>query len=76
MAQEWTERCIWGYNVGRTSLAFDYVGENIYSTSGHVDVVKGISVWHDEIADYNYTTNTCDAFCEHYTQVADEVIQH
>jgi hypothetical protein len=46
----------------------DYVGENIYGTSGStVSPTAAVTLWMSEAPDYDYDTNTGDA--GHYTQI-------
>ena len=73
IAQDYANRCIWGHNPSRNSESFLYVGENIYVTTGTVsDYRSVVQTWYDEVADYHYSSNTCDPgkACEHYTQVS------
>ncbi len=47
-------------------------GENIYRSKGfNSTTTEVVDAWGEEIADYNYKTNTCkpDKKCGHYTQV-------
>lgn len=45
------------------------VGENVFGTSGAATAELAVSVWADERDDYDYSTNTCNGVCGHYTQI-------
>ena len=78
MAQEWADGCVWSHGnpAFPDSLEYDSVGQNMYQHSARVDVVGGITRWHDEIEDYTYSSKSCSDVCGHYTQVPDRITQH
>lgn len=59
------------HNVGRSSGYPEYVGENIYGTSGTATGPGAVASWMNEKPNYDYATNKCAAgkVCGHYTQV-------
>ncbi|HEY4238844.1 MAG TPA: CAP domain-containing protein [Kofleriaceae bacterium] len=57
------------HNPNRSDGFPDYVGENIYASSGTASPTDAVSDWVSEQADYDYDTNTCSGVCGHYTQV-------
>ena len=73
MAQTYAERCAFEHNPDRTAQQsiFTYVGENLFAGSGEADYDAAVQSWYDEVADYDYASNTCNqnAVCGHYTQV-------
>ena len=79
VAQAWAEACVDNdapsglidHNSGRSDTYPGYVGENIYGSSGTADPIQAVTAWADEVADYDYATNSCTAgrVCGHYTQV-------
>ena len=79
VAQEYANRCVFEHNPDRTDQVmnqpFTSVGENLYATSRDpADVVAGVQDWYDEVADYDFNSNTCSNVCGHYTQVGATVV--
>ncbi len=62
-AQSWADGCKFEHSGGE-------YGENLYASAGSTptgpSVVKS---WADEVADYDYGSNSCTKVCGHYTQV-------
>jgi hypothetical protein len=80
----YAQKCLGGglmnHNPTRYLPNGDYLGENIWATTGKfsvndnslTDAVSGsVSSWVDEKPDYDYASNQCinGAMCGHYTQV-------
>jgi len=76
-AQSWVEQCV---DVQAPAGLIDadpnrsvgypwYVGENIFGSSGAVDVAAAVDLWASEAANYDYASNTCTGICSHYLQV-------
>lgn len=57
------------HNDGRSDTYPEYVGENIYASSGTSDGPSAVASWASEEAEYDYATNTCTGICGHYTQI-------
>jgi pathogenesis-related protein 1 len=64
IAQSWGERCLWEHSMGET-------GENLAFFSYAVEPADVVEAWFEEIAFYDYASNTCQEgqMCGHYTQV-------
>lgn len=45
------------------------VGENMFSSSGAATAQQAVTSWANEKANYEYSTNTCNGVCGHYTQI-------
>jgi uncharacterized protein YkwD len=77
IAQAWANQCIdqeaplglIDHNAGRSDGYPEYVGENIYGSSGAASGTDAVALWASEAEDYDYATNTCAGICGHYTQV-------
>ena len=76
IAQAWADQCIdtdgnglIDHNEGRSDNYPEYVGENVYGSSGTPLGTDAVALWVEEEADYHYDSNTCDGVCGHYTQV-------
>ncbi len=78
VAQSYAEQCIFAHNRHRTAMAGDpirypSVGENVYVSSqsrGQEDFERIVGSWFNEIRNYDYFTNQCNAqVCGHYLQV-------
>jgi pathogenesis-related protein 1 len=77
IAQAWVEQCIDNeaplglidHNPDRSATYPEYVGENIYGTSGPAEGTEAVQLWLDEESSYDYDSNTCSAACGHYTQI-------
>jgi pathogenesis-related protein 1 len=59
------------HNPNRSNGFPDYVGENIYASSGTASGDDAVQLWAAEGAHYHYDTNACDGgqVCGHYTQL-------
>lgn len=77
IAQAWAEQCIddeepFGlidHNPGRSDTYPEYVGENVYGSTGAALGTEAVQLWLSEEEDYDYDSNTCSAVCGHYTQI-------
>ncbi|XP_030838426.1 GLIPR1-like protein 1 [Strongylocentrotus purpuratus] len=68
LAQRWANRCDFGFNFRSLVTEFSSVGQNIAQVyAGTLDSI--MDSWNNEKADYDFETNTCSAFCAHYTQM-------
>ncbi|XP_048405012.1 GLIPR1-like protein 1 [Stegostoma tigrinum] len=75
-ARAWSRKCLFKHNPylqkkGTVHPTFFPVGENIYISTGHFNAKSAIQRWYGEVADYDYSTNSCrpKRQCGHYTQV-------
>jgi pathogenesis-related protein 1 len=59
------------HNPNRSSGYPEYVGENIYASTGTATAADAVDDWVSESASYDHATNTCATgqVCGHYTQV-------
>ncbi len=57
------------HNPGRSMGHPWYVGENIYASGGTAIAADAVGLWMSEAGNYNYTANTCNGTCGHYTQI-------
>ncbi|XP_028652417.1 peptidase inhibitor 16-like isoform X2 [Erpetoichthys calabaricus] len=66
IATEYAKKCIWEH-----SEESKYLGENLYMTSGSLNVTRAVKSWFDEYMDYNFEKMECtpNKMCGHYTQV-------
>jgi hypothetical protein len=77
IAHNWVIQCVdtaapiglVDHNAGRSSTYPEYVGENIYASSGTATGAAAVNSWKGEEANYNYAANTCSSTCGHYTQL-------
>ena len=77
IAAAWVAQCVdvtpptglVDHNDGRSDTYPEYVGENIYASSGTADGPGAVASWASEEAEYNYDANTCSGVCGHYTQI-------
>jgi uncharacterized protein YkwD len=78
IASSWVVQCIdtdgnglVDHDAGRSDHYPEYVGENIYASSGTATGPDAVAAWIGEASDYDYASNTCAAgkVCGHYTQV-------
>ncbi|TPP65455.1 Pathogenesis protein PRMS [Fasciola gigantica] len=67
-AQKWSKQCKVGHDRGedRKVNGFWWVGQNF---AGNPSVKGGFYSWFDEHNKYNFTKNSCESVCGHYTQV-------
>ena len=75
IAQGWADQCIDAdgnglidHNANRSNTYPEYVGENVYGSSGAASGTDAVALWVSEEANYDYATNTCNGVCGHYTQ--------
>ncbi|XP_055891420.1 glioma pathogenesis-related protein 1-like [Biomphalaria glabrata] len=71
-AQSHASRCNFSHSSGanRTNVGeFSYAGENLYASSGTLNVNSFVDSWYSEKSQYNYDANSCSGTCGHYTQV-------
>ncbi len=45
------------------------VGENVFGSSGGATGDQAVASWAGERSNYDYSTNTCNGICGHYTQI-------
>ncbi len=74
VAQTYAELCVFEHNNNRQSQqnTFSSVGENLAAATGtgSDDFPGFVQRWYDEVQDYNFETNSCNANAVgHYTQV-------
>lgn len=77
IARSWAEQCVddeepFGlidHNPGRSDTYPEYVGENIFGSTGAAVGTEAVQLWLSEEQDYDYDSNTCSAVCGHYTQI-------
>lgn len=77
IAANWAAQCVDNeapaglidHNPGRSDTYPEYVGENIYGSSGGATGTAAVASWAEEEADYDYGSNTCNGICGHYTQI-------
>lgn len=77
IAANWAAECVdvdaplglIDHNDGRSDTYPEYVGENIYGSSGAATGPAAVEAWAAEEADYNLASNTCSGVCGHYTQI-------
>jgi hypothetical protein len=77
IAADWVAQCVdvvdpaglVDHNDGRSDTYPEYVGENIYASSGQASGPNAVASWASEEAEYDYEANTCSGVCGHYTQV-------
>ncbi|BFZ19720.1 hypothetical protein BsWGS_22759 [Bradybaena similaris] len=72
LAQNYAAQCKFEHDPNRQNVAgFQYVGEDIYATTGDFAPEGIVQSWYDEVKDYNYGSNSCQAgkVCGHYTQI-------
>ena len=62
VAQAWADRCDFNHSGGQ-------YGENLYVSTWEATADEVVQSWFDEIADYDYDSNSCSGVCGHYTQV-------
>jgi len=66
----------WGDTLADNDCAFEHedqnaYGENLWWSNYEPTPTEVVQAWADEVAYYDYDTNTCDAgeMCGHYTQI-------
>lgn len=78
-AATWAAKCqdsdgdgLIDHDPNRTNVAgYQYIGENIYASSGTATAKDAVDLWAAEGANFHIDTNTCDSgkVCGHYTQL-------
>lgn len=63
VAQAYAEKCIFEHNPDSP------YGENLYAATGGSTPQGVVKSWVDEVAAYDYASNSCSGVCGHYTQV-------
>ena len=63
-AQAWADQCNFSHNAAG-------YGQNLYASAGGgpPSPTAVVSSWVSEVSAYNYSANTCNGTCGHYTQV-------
>jgi uncharacterized protein YkwD len=77
IAQGWADQCVdvtapaglIDHNANRSATYPEYVGENIYGSTGPATPSAAVNDWASEASSYDYATDTCSSVCGHYTQV-------
>ncbi|XP_007578287.1 peptidase inhibitor 16 [Poecilia formosa] len=66
VAESYAAKCIWNHNP-----ALDDTGENLFVSSGPLDLRDALEKWFLEHLDFDYQNNSCDEdkMCGHYTQM-------
>ncbi|NWT05101.1 GLIP1 protein, partial [Mionectes macconnelli] len=74
-AKAWAKKCKFKHNTnlkipGKIHPTFPLVGENIWTgTATTFSVGAALSDWFNEGSSYDFSTNSCNGMCGHYTQV-------
>jgi pathogenesis-related protein 1 len=63
IATNYAANCVWEHSM------VDGLGENLYASTGQMELAPAVQAWADEDAMYDYETNTCSGVCGHYTQI-------
>uniref|UniRef100_A0A3B5ME90 SCP domain-containing protein n=1 Tax=Xiphophorus couchianus TaxID=32473 RepID=A0A3B5ME90_9TELE len=66
VAEGYAAKCIWSHNP-----ALDDTGENLFVSSGPLDLRDALEKWFLEHLNFDYQNNSCDEdkMCGHYTQM-------
>uniref|UniRef100_A0A3B3T211 SCP domain-containing protein n=1 Tax=Paramormyrops kingsleyae TaxID=1676925 RepID=A0A3B3T211_9TELE len=66
VAKDYAVQCIWDHNPD-----LEDTGENLYITSGALNISQALTNWYEERHHFTYETNSCveEQMCGHYTQV-------
>ncbi|KAM4737447.1 peptidase inhibitor 16 [Anableps anableps] len=66
LAEGYAAKCIWNHNP-----ELDETGENLFVSSGPLDLRVALEKWFLERLDFDYQNNSCDEdkMCGHYTQM-------
>ncbi|XP_048859020.1 peptidase inhibitor 16-like isoform X2 [Brienomyrus brachyistius] len=66
VAKDYAVQCIWDHNPN-----LEDTGENLYITSGALNISKALTSWYEEHHSFTYKNNSCveEQMCGHYTQV-------
>ncbi|XP_054879879.1 peptidase inhibitor 16-like [Poeciliopsis prolifica] len=66
VAESYVTKCIWNHNP-----ELDDTGENLYVSSGPLDLRDALEKWFLEHLNFDYQNNSCDEdkMCGHYTQM-------
>ncbi|MCG3172919.1 MAG: hypothetical protein GMKNLPBB_01091 [Myxococcota bacterium] len=70
-ALAWGRECKWKHNPNTMSPAGVQSGENLYAGTQRVTPTRVVTLWAEEVKDYDYHALKCraGAQCGHYTQV-------
>ncbi|TRZ01150.1 hypothetical protein DNTS_017553 [Danionella cerebrum] len=68
VAEAYAAKCIWEHNPELDNLD---LGENLFVSTGMINVSQGVQGWFDEYKNYDYNTTFCEEnkMCGHYTQL-------
>nr|XP_055045325.1 peptidase inhibitor 16-like isoform X2 [Misgurnus anguillicaudatus] len=68
VAESYAAKCIWDHNPALPNLT---MGENLYVTTGPLNITKAMLKWFEENRDYDFDSNFCNEgkMCGHYTQM-------
>ena len=69
MASEWAEGCVYEHGQPTNISPYNPIGQNLYITTGNLNIESAVGAWYNEIRDYDYDANSCSAVCGHYTQI-------
>ncbi|XP_034027459.1 peptidase inhibitor 16-like [Thalassophryne amazonica] len=66
IAEGYAAKCIWNHNP-----ELEEIGENLFASTGPLDLREALEKWFLERLDYEYHNNSCDddRMCGHYTQM-------
>ncbi|KAF5893494.1 peptidase inhibitor 16-like, partial [Clarias magur] len=64
-AGDYAARCIWAHNPA----VLNTLGENLFITTGLLNISRSMAAWFDEYTDYVYANQSCKKICGHYTQM-------
>jgi len=82
LAASWAAGCIWQHGqrhvYSGNNPEYTTIGQNLYTSTGGMNLTEGIQSWYDEKVDYNYDTLGCTPgkMCGHYTQVVWATSRH
>ncbi|XP_065125082.1 peptidase inhibitor 15-like [Paramisgurnus dabryanus] len=68
VAESYAAKCIWDHNPALPNLT---MGENLFVTTGPLNITKAMLDWFEENRDYDFDSNSCNEgkMCGHYTQM-------
>lgn len=66
VAEGYAAKCVWNHNPD-----LEDTGENLFVSTGTMDLREGMEKWFLEHLDYDFQNNSCDEekMCGHYTQM-------
>ena len=72
-AQEWADYLVANYGnqafCGMQHRTAGAYGENLAAGGGGLTAASVVNLWANEAQNYNYSNNSCNGVCGHYTQV-------